>query len=283
MIFVTGGSGLVGSAVLGRLSQHGSGVRALAHSASGRSAIEAAGAEAVPGDLDSPKSLTGAMDGCSRLFLLSPPHPQQVAREEAAIAAAKEAGIAHVVALSIIAADTRSPVPFSRWHAEIDQYLIDSGMAYTLLRPAGFMQIHLWPVHTITTQNRWYGMTGDGAAGFIDAHDVAAVAAEILTAGGHEGATYELTGPAAISMPQAAATVTEVTGRPVEYIDLSPEAYESELAKAGTPDLVVHAISTLYQAIRAGHAATVTNSVEQVTGRQAGTYRQFVEAHQDRL
>ena len=84
-------------------------------------------------------------------------------------------------------------------------------------------------------------------------------------------------------MPQAAATVTEVTGRPVDYIDMSPEAYEAELARAGAPDLVVHAISTLYQAIRAGHAATVTNSVEQVTGRQARTYRRFVEAHQDRL
>ena len=223
------------------------------------------------------------MAGCERLFLLSPPHPDQVRREVAAIDAARQAGVRHVVALSIMGADSASSVAFARWHAEIDQHLIQSGLEYTILRPAGFMGVHLWPVQTVKAEGRWYGMTGDGVAGFIDAEDVAAVAAQVLTTPGYEGAIYELTGPAAISMPEAAKTLSEVSGSRVEYVDLPYEEFRTRLTATGMPGFIAEPITALYQAIRAGHAATVTNSVHEVLGRPGRTYRQFAETNQQRL
>lgn len=279
MIFLTGATGNVGAALLARLAERGVPARALAHSPSSRATIERHGAEAVQGDLDRPETLEGAMTGCDRLFLLSPTHPEQPAREKAAIDAAGPAGVRHVVAVSVMGAHESSPSAFGRWHADVDEHLVGSGLDYTILRPAGFMQVHLWPVQTITAQGRWYGMTGDGAAAFIDAEDVAAVAAEALTRSGHGGSVQELTGPAAITMPQAAAELSEVIGREVTYVDVPRDGFRASLIDAGLPDWVADAIVPMYQAIRDGHAATVTNTVAEVTGRPARPYREFAETN----
>ncbi len=281
MIFLTGATGTVGSPLLARLAQQGVPIRALAHSPAGRELIERSGVEAVDGDFDRPDTLEGAMAGCDHLFLLSPPHPDQPTREKAAIDAAKRAGVSHVVALSVMGADPASPVAFGRWHADIDAHLVGSGLGYTILRPAGFMQVHLLPVDTIRSQGRWYGMAGEGAAGYIDVDDVAAVAAVALTSPGHAAATYELTGPAAISMPQAAAVLSEVIGRSVDYVDVPPDQFRASLVGAGLPDWLADTLIPFYQAVRAGHAATVTNAVQEVTGRPARDYRQFAEAQKD--
>ena len=279
MICVTGGGGMVGSQVLAQLRDRDVPVRALVRSAVARGAAERQQVAPVEGDLDAPETLPAAFDGCDRLFLLSPPHPAQQDREIAAIDAAKEAGVAHVVALSILGADPASSVPFARWHSAVDRHLMDSGLGYTILRPAGFMQVHLWPVATVRTERRWYGMTGDGVAGFIDAVDIGAVAAEVLSAPGHAGAVYELTGPAALSMPEAARTLAEVIGSDVDYVDVAPEAFTAQLTAAGLPDFIAAAITAAYRDIRAGHAATVTNSVENVLGRPPRSYREFAELH----
>ena len=281
MIFLTGATGTVGSSLLARLAEQGVSTRALAHSPAGREVIERSGVEAVDGDFDRPDTLEPAMAGCDHLFLLSPPHPDQPTREKAAIDAAKRAGVSHVVALSVMGADPASPVAFGRWHADIDEHLVGSGLGYTILRPAAFMQVHLLPVDTIRSEGRWYGMTGDGAAGYIDVDDVVAVAAEMLTGPGRAAATYELTGPAAISMPEAAAALSEVIGRSVDYVDVPSDQFRANLAGAGLPDWVADALVALYHVVRAGHAATVTNAVQELLGRSARSYRQFAEAHKD--
>ncbi len=278
MIVLTGATGNVGTAVMAELSSRGVRARALAHSPASRAAIEAHGHEAVDGDFDDPSSLAGAFEGCDQLLLLSPAHPDQPRREKAAVDAARDAGVSRVVAVSLMGADLSSPSAFSRWHAEIDQHLVGSGLDHTILRPAGFMQTHLLPVPTVRAEGRWYGMTGDGAAAFIDATDIAAAAAAALTG---DGALreVELTGPAAISMPEAAAELSRVIGRPVEYVDVPTEAYGASLQQVGLPDFLVNSIIPLYEAIRAGHLATVTDGVERLTGRPARTYREFAQTH----
>lgn len=283
MIFLTGASGTVGSPLLARLTQRGLATRALAHSPAGREQIEAAGAEAVDGDLDAPNTLEHAMAGCDHMFLLSPPHPDQPTREKAAIDAAERAGVSHVVAVSFIGADSASPVDFGRWHGDIDQHLVESGLDYTILRPAGFMQTHLLPVDTIRDQGRWFGMTGDGAAGWIDADDIAAVALEALTTPGHAAASYDLTGPAAVSMPEATAVLAEVIDRSVAYVDLPSDQFRANLVGAGVPEWIAESLVRLYSTIRAGQAATVTTTVQEVTGRPPRSYRQFVEANRGML
>jgi uncharacterized protein YbjT (DUF2867 family) len=180
MVCVIGASGLVGSLLSPRLSERDVAVRAVTRSAAGRAALVKHGFEAIDGDLDAPETLEPTKEGCERLFLLSPPHPAQATREVSAIDAARRAGVRHVVAVSVMGADPTSPVAFVRWHGDMDQHLMQSGLEYTILRSAGFMQVHMWPVQTVKSQGRWYGMTGDGAAGFVDVSDVASVAAEVF-------------------------------------------------------------------------------------------------------
>lgn len=283
MIILTGATGTIGSALMTRLSAGGVRARALAHSPSGRTAIASQGFQPVEGDFDKAKTLVAAFQGCERLFLLSPPHPDQAEREKAAIDAASRAGVSFVVALSVMGADASSPSAFARWHADVDEHLACSGLDYAILRPAGFMQTHLWPITTIRDEGRWYGMTGDGAAAFIDAEDIAAAAAAALTGPNHSQSVLELTGPAAISMPQAADELATVTGRPITYIDVPEEDYRSSLDSAGLPDWISAAIVALYRGIRAGHAATVTDGVQRLTGHAPRNYRHFAEAHQSDL
>ncbi len=281
MILVTGATGTIGSALLPLLVNRDVPVRALSHSPASRERLEALGVEAVDGDFDQPDSIEAAMAGCDHVFLLSPPHPDQVRREEAVIDAAVRGGVGHVVALSVMGANRRSPAAFARWHAEIDDHLMASGTRWTILRPSGFMQTHLLPVDSVRTEGLWYGMTGDGATAYIDGDAVAAVAATVLTTPGHEGAVYELTGPRAITMPEAAAELAQVIGRPVAYVDVPAEQFQANLAGAGLPDWLAGSVAALYRTIREGHATTVTNYVEQITGQSPRTYRQMAEARRD--
>lgn len=283
MIILMGATGTVGSALMARLSGDGVRARALAHSPQGRTAIESQGLDPVEGDFDQPETLDAAFEGCDRLFLLSPPHPEQAQREKVTIDAASRAGVLHVVAMSVMGADRSSPSAFARWHADVDEHLVESGLDYTILRPAGFMQTHLWPIATLRSEDRWYGMTGDGAAAFIDAEDIAAAAAAALTATSHSRSIVELTGPVAISMPQAADELGGITGRPITYVDVPEEDYRSNLGRVGLPDWLSDAIVALYRGIRAGHAATVTDGVQRLTGHPARDYREFAETHRSDL
>lgn len=277
MLLVTGATGNVGSALLPKLLDAGAEVRALVHTAASGEVIQRLGVEAVDGDFDEPGTLETAMEGCDRLFLLSPPHPDQAEREKAAVDAAKQSGVRHVTALSVMGADRRSTGSLARWHGEIDDHLVTSGLDYTILRPMGYMQVHLLPMDTVRANGHWYGMAGDGAAAFIDSGDVAAVAAAVLTSGGHEGHIYDITGPATITMPQAAAQLAEALGTEVSYVDLPADSFHGSLVTAGLPGWLANALVELYGVIREGHAATVSNSVEALTGRPPHSYSQLLE------
>jgi uncharacterized protein YbjT (DUF2867 family) len=275
MIFLAGGTGTVGSRLVPLLLQRGVGLRCLVHSTEIHSSAATSGVEVVRADLDQPETYASALWGCDGLFLLTPPHLKQVSREVALLDAARSAGVPHVVALSVIGAHRESPVNFARGHAEIDDHLVASGLGYSILRPAGFMQVHLLP-QTATAEGRWYGMTGDGAHPFIDALDVAGVAAELLAAPRQESTIYEITGPAAISMPEAAATLGRVLQREVQYVDLPGEQLIGALTDAGLPAYVVEGIVEFYRGIRAGHAATTTHTAEQLLGRRPTGYEEFL-------
>lgn len=281
MILLIGATGAVGSALLPQLVDAGAVVRALSHSPASRERLEALGVDVADGDLDRPDSVGQAMDGCDKVFLLSPAHPDQADRERAAIDAAVRAGVGHIVALSVMGASRSSNISFARGHAEIDDHLRSAGPVWTVLRPSGFMQTHLLPVGSVAAGGDWYGMTGDGASAYIGVEDVAATAATVLTTSGHEGAVYELTGPASVSMPEAAAALGNVLGRPVAYVDVPAEQFRTNLIVAGLPGWIADDLVALYRTIRDGHAATVTNTVEQITGRPARSYRQVAQAHRD--
>src|SRR6266545_6267959 len=204
VILVAGATGHVGSQLVRLLAEGGTPARALIHSPDKAAPIQRLGLETALGDFEQTDTLDAAMAGCDHLFLLSPPSPRQPEQEQHVIDAARRAGVAHVVKLSAPGADPHAPVVFGRWHAQIEQYLAQSGLAHTLLRPGYFMQNFLMSAQPVAEQGVLYGMTGEGRVGYIDARDIAAVAARVLTSPGHQGTSYTLTGPESLSAAEVA-------------------------------------------------------------------------------
>ena len=281
MILVTGATGKVGSELMRLLAEAGRSARALVHSLDKAAPIQRLGLETAVGDFEQPDTLDAAMKGCDQLFLLSPPSPRQAEQEQHVIDAAKRAGVAHVVKQSVPWADDPDVgLVFCRWHGQIERYLEQSGLAYTLLRPSNFMQNFLMSAQPVAEQGMLYGMTGEGRVAFIDTCDVAAVAAELLISPGHQGTSYTLTGPEALSAAEVAERLSAATGRQVRYVDLGPDAFRQALAGAGLPGWLVDGLVETHTLFAAGHAATVTDEMASVTGRPPRTFAQFAADHQ---
>jgi uncharacterized protein YbjT (DUF2867 family) len=172
-----------------------------------------------------------------------------------------------------------APLVFCRWHGQVEQHLAQSGLAYTLLRPSSFMQNFLMSAQQVADQGALYGMFGEGRVAFIDARDIAAVAAELLTSPGHQGASYTLTGPEALSAAEVAERLAAATGRQVRSVDLGPDGYRQAMAGAGMPGWLVDGVVEGNTMLAAGHGATVTDEVARLTGRPPRTFAQFAADH----
>lgn len=285
MIFVTGATGDVGFELIGRLSDAGKPVRALCRTPEKAESLSGHKIETVLGDLEEPGGIETAMEGCDQLFLLTPPAPEQTQIEKATIDAAERAGIRRIVKLSAADANPGAPVPWARWHSEIDANLRASGLSWTILKPTAFMQNFLSWAQMIA-RGRLYGAAGKGRASWIDARDVAAVAASVLTgkAGNHEGATYFLTGPEAFSMREAVTTLSETLSYRVEYTNVPQLFLRGRLRLAGLPAWFADGIAKQFTNVLAGgHAIDVTDEVARLTGSPPKTFADFAEDYRRTL
>jgi uncharacterized protein YbjT (DUF2867 family) len=276
MILVTGASGTVGSEVVKALGAVRGRVRA-AYRTRPQNLPE--GVESVALDYDRPDTLRPALKGVETLFLLS----NSITPELTVIDEAKRAGVQRIVKLSSLQASDEGYV-FARWHRAVEKHIEASGLAWTFLRPNGFMQnVVTYMGETIRTQSVFYSSGGNGAASHIDVRDLAAVAASVLLETGHEGQAYELTGPSAITYGQIAETLTAVLGRAIRYVPIAHEQYKQALLAAGTPEPWAEALVDLNRFYANGHAAGVSPSVRRVTGRDVIPFAQFARDYADRL
>jgi uncharacterized protein YbjT (DUF2867 family) len=279
MILITGATGRIGGATLKYLSRGGVALRALVRSPDKVASVAAPGVETVTGDLAEPRSLDAALEGVDAALLVSPLDPQQVALQGNFIEAAKRAGRVHVVKVSGLGTALDSPVRSGRWHAQIEQHLEDSGLPFTHLRPPFFMQNILRFAPMIRANGEFVGALHQGRVAMIDIRDIAAVAGTILTTPGHAGKAYALTGPEALSYQEVAERISTSLGRKVIYKDIPLEAMRERLRASGMPEWHVEVQVDFSTALRAGQAATVTDVVAAVTGRQPRTFEQFFREH----
>jgi len=159
MILVTGGTGLIGSEVLRLLSRAGGPARALARNPGRARALP--GITWVQGDLAKPETLASVFAGCTKLFLLTGNVADASELQQHAIAAARHAGVAHVVKLSAFGASAHSNSTIGRMHHQIEKELQESGMPWTMLRPHHFMQNLLSQADNIIN-GVVYSSSGDG-------------------------------------------------------------------------------------------------------------------------
>jgi len=272
MILITGASGNVGKEVLKQVAATGAKVRAAFQTVT-KAAAAPSGVEIASMDYNKPETLQASLKGIERVFLVAPPTPNLPALERKAIDEIKQSGVRHVVKLSAMGG--RDAI-FPRQHADSEDYIKSSGVAYTFLRPNGFMQNFVtYNGATINTQNAFYGSQGDGEVSHIDLRDIAAVAVKTLTEDGHQGKAYTLTGPEALSNARVAEILSEDTGREIRYVDLPAEQFKQALLGAGLPEWSANALVDLQQFYRRGSASAVTRDVEQLLGRKPISFEQF--------
>ncbi len=276
MILVTGATGTIGTDVVTGLKAKGEQVRAMVHNPE-KAPTDARepGVEHITGDLEKPDSVIAALQGVEKAFLLSPEEPRMPELHGNFAAAAKDAGLRHLVRLSILPANPDAPLPLAKWHGEADRLVMESGVPYTILRPAYFMQNNLRSAATIASEGAIYGAMGDGKVGHIDTHDIAEVAVTVLTSEGHEGQSYPLTGPESLSMAEVAARLSTALGKPVNYVNLTPDKAKAGMMAMGMPDWRADAWVGLGGMIAMGKADMATPAVKDILGREPHNIDQF--------
>lgn len=243
MRLLTGATGAAGSLIASEFALHGDPVRVLVRNRAKASPLEdLAAVDIVEGDMADRGSLAAALDGIERVLMISSPSMDMVETQCAFIDACKAAGVRHVIKFSGLDARPETTFLFGRMHKQIEEYLEASGLAWTQLRPSGFMQEYLREAPTVINDGALYLPLEDVRLNPVDLVDVAKVGFALLRDGGHEGARLAVTGPEALTMAEVADQLSRATGRTVRYIPISPEQRRQALISHGIPAAIADAL-----------------------------------------
>ena len=279
MILITGATGNNGQELIRQLTALGHRIRALVRKPAEAAKLGGSNIEVAPGDFDLPETLESALQGVEKAFLLTPVAEHFVQWQKDFIEAAQSAKIKHLVKFSGMGAHARSVSELLKLHAETDEILRSSGVPFTILQPNSFHQNMLSSADTIKAQGVFYWPLKNASQSTVDIRDISAVAAKVFTSSGHEGKTYVITGPEALTFQQAAEKLSSVLGRKIQYVDVPNAAAADGMRNSGMPDWNVHAVSDLLAYFATGAAATVTDTVPRLLGRPATSFEQFVKDH----
>jgi len=279
VILVTGATGNVGSQVVRELRGMGVNVRAFVRDR--HRATEKLGddVELALGDFGDAASVQRAVEGADAVFLSSADSPQKVEHETGVIDAAVEAGVRRIVKASTLGAEPGSPLPPFDWNGRSEEHLRRTSVGHVVLQSSFYMTNLFAAAEPIRHTSRLFAPSGEGRVAMIDPRDVAAVAAVVLTGDGHDGETYTLTGPAAISYGDVADALSGATGKQVDYVDVPDEAARQGLVEAGLPDWLVAHLGQLFPLIRDGAFEQTTDMVRELTGRNPRTFADFAQEH----
>ncbi len=262
MIGVTGSTGQLGSRIARRLAADGVPQRLIVRDPA--RAPELPGAEVAQAAYGEHSALLNALDGVDTLLLLSATESaDRVSLHKATVDAAVAAGVRRIVYTSFLAASASATFTFARDHWHTEQHIRSAGVDFTFLRDN--LYIDFVPGF-VGEDGVIRGPAGDGRVAAVARDDVAEAAATVLVSDDHSGMTYDLTGPSAFTLTEAAALLSEAWGRPVRYEpETLDEAYRSREG-FGAPPWEVAGWVTSYAAIASGELSQVSSAVEDLTG-----------------
>ena len=278
-ILVTGATGNVGSRVVHELRRCGVPVRAFVRGTDKAAGMLGDDVELAVGDFGDPGSIQAALDGTDGVFLACSNQPQQVEYENRVIDAAEAAGVRRMVKLSALGTEVGSPVAFWDWHARIENHLRASGVPFVVLRPTFGMANVLASAEAVRYTGKLFAPAGDAGISMIHPQDVAAVASVTLLEDGHDGKTYTLTGPEAITFGQVAGYLWGALGCEIEYLSVPDEAALQGMVEQGLPEFVAGQIVAVFGILRSGAQERTTGTVRTLTGRDPIGFAEFASEH----
>lgn len=267
-ILVVGANGTVGSELSRLLAAQGESVV----KATSRTATAA---DQVTVDVVTGAGLAAAFDGIDRAFLLAPPgHANQEALLAPLIDQARARRLQRVVLMTAMGANADENAPMRKAERRLEA----SGLPYTIIRPNWFMQnFNTFWLHGIQTAGQIFLPVGAAKGSFIDARDIAAVAARLLTSDAFVQRELDLTGPRALDHAEVAAILTQATGKPIGFTDITPEAMLQGLLGAGLPQDYAEFLVLILGYFKAGYAERTTDAVQQVTGQAPRSFEQYAQ------
>jgi NAD(P)H dehydrogenase (quinone) len=280
-VVVTGVTGGLGGRVARRLAERGVGQRLVARDPGRAPAL--AGAEVAEGSYDDRDSLRRAFDGAGTLFMVSASEdPDRLRLHANVVGAATDAGVERIVYTSFFGAAPDCSFTFGRDHWHTEELIKGGGLRFTMLRDN--LYLDFLPL-MVGADGVIRGPAGDGRVAAVARDDIADVAAAVLLEGGdrHDGRSYDLTGPEALTMAEAAQRLSELAGRTVTYHpETLEEAYASR-ASYGAPDWEVDGWVTTYVAIANGELEAVSGDVAAVAGHPPMGLDDFLRRNPDSL
>jgi len=279
MLLLTGVTGKTGGASAQSLLKKGIKFRAIVRNAEKAAALKAAGVELVIGDVTDRAVLEKALTGVEKALMTMPNGEKQLDLEKQFVDVAKARGVKHVIKMSSIEATPTATAPIPKIHYASEQYLKQSGLAWTMIKPNFFMQNFLGSGGTIKEQGKFFLPMAQGKTVMIDTRDIGACVAVVMTTPGHEGQAYELTGPEELGFADAAERFTKVLGRKIEYVHVPMPAYRQTLARFLTNEWHLNAVCELFQEIADGQDLHITGTVQKITGNAPTSLEQFVRDH----
>ncbi|HET9654551.1 MAG TPA: SDR family oxidoreductase [Kineosporiaceae bacterium] len=248
-------------------------------------------------DFSEPESLPSAFAGGTKMLLISTTQVgQRVAQHTQAIRAAVDAGVQHIAYTSFIGAgaggDSADRAMVVVDHAGTEEVLRASGAAYTFLRDGQYAEaVSDVIAPRVLAEGLWAAAAGDGQVAFVSREDCAACGAQVLLSSGHENKAYDITGPQLLSFRDAAALVSEIGGRPVDYAVISDEQLYAAFDAMGVPRRPVEDpnvpipwcsddMVSFERAIREGQLAVLSDDVRTILGRAP---RSLAEVLRDRF
>ncbi|GAA1846367.1 SDR family oxidoreductase [Agromyces salentinus] len=276
-VFVTGATGIVGSAVVEQLLAHGHPVVAAIRSESDAARLPT-GAIARPFEFGgSDADLDAALDGCDRLFLMRPPAIEDVSTYLfPLIDAANRRGIRQIVFLSLqgVQGNRRTP------HFAVERHLKTTDAPYTSLRPNFFMQnLSTTYRDDIRGHDEIYLPAGRALTALIDARDIGRVAAVVFSEPGHLRKAYTLSGEQTLGYKKVARILSDVIGRSIRYARPTEKEYLARLAEQGRPADYIDVQKMIYRVVRFNISAIPNRTVRKLTGTPATSFRQFALDH----
>ncbi len=276
-VLVTGATGNTGRPLVEELLWRGASVRAMVRPGTDPSRLPAQ-VELVEADLDDASAVAAALKGVERAYLVTRSSERAEAQQLQFVELAAEAGVAHLVKLSQYAATAESPVRFLRYHAAVEQRIRELGIPFTFLRPNLFLQAFLDFGPVVQGMGVLPAPIGAARVSVVDVRDIVAVAAAALTEPDHEGATYTITGPAAVTHAEIATAISAATGQEIAFADVPPAAFEEQL-RGMLPPWQLAGLMEDYAHYARGEAADVSPDVAAVTGRPARSMEAFFTEH----
>ena len=279
MILLTGATGSAGSLIANEFVRQREPVRVLV-----RDRAKATGLEKVPtveiveGDMSRRGALGSALHGVDRVLMISSPHMDMVETQCAFIDACKAAGVRHVIKFSGLDARPETTFPFGLMHKAIEEYLEKSGLAWTHLRPSGFMQEYLREAPSIINQGAFYFALGDVRLNPVDLADVAKAGFLLLRDGGHESTHLPMTGPEALTMAEVAERISRAIGKTVQYVAVSPLERRQALIAHGIPPEFADALDKqVEERLKGGPESRVDLSTHELLKIKPTTFLQFAQ------